>query len=241
MKKFFTNLAIIIAVYTIGLGVRIVFLVFKQVGRIKIVNPGNFPELKPGMLIVSNHPDLFDCMYEVFLIPALFFPQFYLHPLKLAPWFTLDERNFGNWYWAWLKPRAIPIRRCVEAGGVREVRKMFDVLHNGVIIHFPEGGRTCTGKNFQLSNGGKKIRTLKSSVGWLALKTQATVVTIWVENGEVMHQPGKKLFSWPNFKRGQIVVKFGQPIELNERLMAMSSFELTNVITESLLYLADKE
>jgi len=80
MKKFFKNAVILFLVYTVGPVVMIVFLIFKWSGNIKIVNPENFPKLRPGMLIVSNHPDLLDCMYEVFYCLLFFQVKFLCIP-----------------------------------------------------------------------------------------------------------------------------------------------------------------
>lgn len=246
MKKFLSNIAVVAAMYTVGLSARILFLIFKWSGRITIVNPENFPDLESRMMIVANHSDLFSCMFEIFLIPALVFPirRILLHPLKSAPWFTPDKRNFTDkWYWAWLRPRAISVQRGKNGKGAGEARKMLDVLGRlkGKIVHFPEGGRTCTGKNHRRSRRGKPMRELGLSVGWLALKTQAPVWPIWLEHGEVKLHPGKKLFSWPRFGRGPITVKFGKLMRMDEGLMAKSPAELTRVIAKNLLELADQE
>ena len=85
------------------------------------------------------------------------------------------------------------------------------------------------------------IRIPKSSIGRLALKTGSPVWLVWLENGEVSLQPNKKLFSWPNFKRGLIVVKYGEIIEMDENLRATNATEVTDVITKNLLELADQE
>lgn len=245
MKKFFANIVVLFVIYVIGSAARITFVLLKWAGKIRIVNPENFPKLKPGMLVVSNHPDLLDCQYENFLIPAILFPQIILHPFKLKPWFTPDKHNFTDkWYWAWLRPMAISVQRGEGVQGAGGAIKMLNILssHKGIMIYSPEGGRTCTGNKFQFSNSGKnKIRILKSSVGWLVLKTKASIIPIWLENGEVPHQPGKKLFSRPNFKRGQIIIKFGKPMELDEETMLKGPFEITNIIAKNLLELADQE
>ncbi len=246
MKKFIGKAIFVVAVYTIGFAFWIVFSIFKLIGKVRIVNPDNLPRLKPGTIIISNHPDLMDCMYEIFLIPALFYSQFFFHPLKCSPYFTLDKKNFKDkWYWNWwLGDRAIAIQRGAGNGRVAEAKEIVDVLgvHKGIIVHFGEGGRTCTGNKFQLSPSGKrKIRPLKPSVGWLVLKTQACVITIWLENGPMIHQPGKRLFSLPKLRRGEIVVKIGKTMEANKKLMAMSPSELTEIISANLLELADQE
>jgi 1-acyl-sn-glycerol-3-phosphate acyltransferase len=245
MKKFFANIVVLLMVFFVGTATRIVYLILKWTERIKIANPENFPRLRSKMIIVSNHPDLLGCQYEIFLIPGIIVPQVFLHPLKFSPWFTLDKHNFTDkWYWAWLKPRAIAVQRGETNQGTGEARKILNVLNelNGVMIYFPEAGRTCTGKKFMFSKSGKKkIRILKNSVGSLILKTQASFVTMWLENGEVPLQPGKKLFSWPRFNGKPIVVRFGKFVELDEILKAKSAAELTDLIAESLLELADQE
>jgi hypothetical protein len=63
---------------------------------------------------------------------------------------------------------------------------------------------------------------------------------MWLENGQAPDQPGKKLFSWPNFKRGQIVVKFGKVMEPDKELDRSPS-EITDIIAKDLLELADQE
>ncbi len=244
MKKFFSNVLVVIVAYTIGTAIGIIFLVLKWIGRIKIVNPENFPKPGSKLIIVCNHPDLFECMYEVFLVPAFFFPHHFLHPLKCTPWFMPDKRNFTTkWYWWWLLPRAIPIiRGDKKNNGAREVRKMLHVLAMAAtIIPFPEGGRTRNGDNFLYSASGKKrIRPLKNSVGWLAAKTQATVQTIFMEDTSWFKPPTKKLFSRIRWKR-RITIKFGKPMQFSDSLRAMSPLQLTEVITSNLLKLADQE
>jgi len=244
-KKIFETLLILFAVYVVGSIIWVVLLALKGLNKVRIVSPENLPKLEPGMIIVSNHPDLLNCMYEIFLLPAIFFPQIALHPIKLMPWFTPDKHNFTDkWYWAWLKPRAISVQRDNASKGASEARKMLGVLKEqfGVLVHFIEPGRTCTGKSFLFSkNKNKKIRTPKSSVGWLALKTESSVWSVWLENGEAPLQPDKKLFSWPSFSRGSIIVKYGKIMEASAEIGAMSPRELTGVIAENLLELADQE
>jgi 1-acyl-sn-glycerol-3-phosphate acyltransferase len=119
---------------------------------------------------------------------------------------------------------------------------MLDVLNRlkGKIVHFPEGGRTCTGKDLLRSRRGKLMRHLGVSTGWLALKTQAPVWPIWLEHGEVKPQLGKKLFSWPRFGREPITIVFGKLMRMDEGLMSKSPAEFTEVVATNLLNLADQ-
>lgn len=244
MRKVLSNIAVIIVAYTIGFWAVLIYIFLRCMGRVRISCVGKMPRLRKEMIIISNHPDLLDCMYEIFLVPSLFFRQWLLNPVRFVPWFTPDGRNFTDkWYWAWLRPRAISINRAARARATSEVRKMLRVLtgFKGVIVHFAEGGRTCTykGKPRQ-SIRGKEIRPLKPFVGWLWQKTEACLLLVWVENGDVPQKPGKQLFSWPNFKRGSIVVRVGRPIAFSERLRLKTAAELTEIISRNLLMLADQ-
>lgn len=246
MKKLFFNIIVVIVAYTIGTTLGIVFLIRKRMGWIRVINPENFPRVKSNsrLVIVGNHSDLLDGMIEVFLVPALLFPQHFLHPLRCTPWFTPDKRNFTDkWYWWWLKVRAIPvIRGSRESNGAREARKMLQVLAEAaVIVLFPEGGRTRNGDIFIYSPSGKRrIRPLNKSVGWLVAKTEATVLTVWTEDVSWFKPPTKKLFSHLRWRR-KITVKIGKPMQFSDNMGAMGSSKLTEVIQSNLLKLADQE
>ena len=243
LQKLLTNLWIIAVMYTFCVVLRLVYLVQRWVGRIEIIAPENFPGYdEPRLLAVSNHQDVYDCMYEVFLVPALFMPlgRILLHPVKSAPWVTPDEQNFmENPVWQVLiGSRAIGVRRGKSGWQSRELRRLYAV--RGIAVTQPEGGRTCTARPGQLvySKAGRKMRKLKHSVGWLA-QHGFSVWPVWIENGDVPQQPGKRLFSWPNFRRGKVVVKFGRLMRFPEG--TKSATELTAIIEKNLLRLADSE
>jgi len=240
-------MVVLTVAYTICLVATVLYLFLRMTGRIEIRSQGGGPRLRPGMLILPNHPDVWDCMAEVFLVPAVFWPQVLLNPIKFMPWFTPDGRNFTDkWYWAWLRPRAIPIRRFRSPGtnGRKEAKNIIGVLNEfkGVIVHFAGGGRDCTyaGELLQ-STKGKKMRPLNPIVGRIWAKTKSAILPIWIDNGDFSQQPGKPLFSRPNFKRGKVVITIGRPIEFSEKMGNKGALELTRIISENLLALADKE
>ncbi len=244
MKNFLKSILVMTLVYGVGSLIYGVFRLGRKSGKVKVVNFQAIPKLKPGTLIIYNHPDLLDCMYEVILVPALFFPQAIWDPIKLTPWFTLDKRNFTDkWYFWLLKIRSIPVQRDRKNGGVKAAKEMLEVLeNNGTIAHPMEPGRTCTGTEFVYSKSGKhKIRKPANSVGWLALKKNAEIVLVWTENGDPPIYIGKPLFQLPNFERGDVVVKISEPIKLNDELIKKTPEEVTNFIAQKLLELADQE
>jgi len=245
-EKLRENVAVVVIVYTIGLPIVVGVFILTCLGVIKVENPEDRPALEPGMWILPNHNDVWDCMAEVFITPALFFRQWLLHPLTLLPWFTPDGRNFtDNPGWAWLRARAVPIQR--EKDGetnrtIREARGMVRVLTvlKAVLVHFFEGGRTCTFKGKLLrSKRGKALRPVKPSVGWVWKHSKAKVVLVRIENGEAPQRPGKKLFSWPNFRRGRVIIRFGKPMEFSADLESKSPTDLAKMIEDASLSLAD--
>lgn len=245
MKKFLRGFITILFVYLAGIIVLAIYFVLRLAGMIKIVKSGKFPKLQPGMFVVSNHPDLFDCMYEIFLLPTIFARQIFCHPIKLAPWFTPDRRNFTDkWYFSWLRARSISIQRGASTQtSATEARMMLTALkkQDGLIMFFPEGGRTCTGKKFLHGNNGNMIRELASSTGWLISKTQSPILPIWFENGPIEVIPGKRLFSWPNFSKGPITIKVGQMIVPSQELLVKEPSEITSFVAQKMLELADRE
>lgn len=248
MRKLLGNIQVIFSMYTFVLFLRLTFLFLKQIGGIRI--EGSLPKPRAGMIVVANHPDVWDCMAEVFMVSVLFAPlkEILLHPLKAAPWVAPDQRNFmSHRLWKlFIGPRAIPIQRGNGSGGLKELRQMKRILAgcNGPIVVHPEAGRTCTAPADKLlrSKKGHKLRPLKSSVAWLARRVPgSSILPIWVDNGDVPQQPGKPLFSWPNLKRGPMVIKIGQLMVLDEELRVKDPRALTEIITANLLELADKE
>ena len=247
MKKVIERIMTLVIVYGAGSLIFTFFLALKCAGKVKITDPKRIPQLKPRMIIVSNHPDAFDCMYEIILIPAIFVCQGFLHPLKLAPWFTPDKRNFTDkWYWSWLRFMATPIVRenRTEHDGIHEAIEVRGVMQrqHRVMMYFIEPGRTCTGKKFLLSKRrGKRIRKPANFIGALVSKIpDISVVTAWVETGKTLLQPGKRLFSWPNL-RDAITIRFGEPIKFSDKTGNDAAARLTKKIVENLLDLADQE
>lgn len=240
MKKILSNLGILFMIYVVGL----IFFIIYLFGRLerKIMIVGKVPKLRSKMMIIYNHPDIGNCMFEVFLAAMPFFREIMWHPFRFGPHFTPDQKNFTDkWYWVWLKPKAISINRKKQNGQIKELREMINVLKNfkGCIIHFFEGGRTRNGKIFMTSKKGERIRVPADSVGWMVDKIKARVLPTWISNGAAPKKPTAKLFSWPRFNREPIVIKMGTVI-IPWESVKMDSHEITQKIAKSLLDLADQ-
>lgn len=213
-------------------GVIVHFL--RKVKAIKVSHWRRFPHFREKMILVSNHPSLL----EPFLLSFLFLKQFLFYPLKLGPWSTPDKNNFlERGWWYWLAPKMIPIPRGDRKGGVKALLKIKSVLESGgIVIIFPEGGRTFKGRSFLFSKTGKKIRELKTGVGWLVQKTNAAVLPVWIEGTDYL------LADWhfANIKKwGRITIKIGKILEVKDSPQK-SKEEITQEIANALLNLADE-
>jgi 1-acyl-sn-glycerol-3-phosphate acyltransferase len=111
-----------------------------------------------------------------------------------------------------------------------------DVLDKGGrVLIFPEGGRTFKAvKRGRLeSPGGKEIGTLKNGAGWLAMKTGARILPVWLDGTDRI-LPNNR-FPFPRLWR-HATIKIGTPIEANGHKRE----EITAEIARALLSLADE-
>lgn len=244
MRRIPHYLVLIVVMYTIMPALWAIFMFLGLIRKIKIVNPENLPKSwskSLPMIIVTNHPDLFEHMYEVFLLPALLFPQSFLHPFMLAPWLMPDKHNFTDkWYWRWLKVRAIPVQRDKPNCGRNEAKGIYKAFSSNSIAILFSPGRDRNGTEFIVSPSGKrKMRKPTELVAWLAQKSGASILPIWTETRSTLSQPKKQLFSWPQYK-GTVKVKVGKPIHLSNEMKAMDKSQLNQLIFSKLLETADQ-
>lgn len=234
---------VFLAVYTLGVFFGIFLYALRVINWIcsswgvKVVHKERLrlPKDKRGVLIVSNHPSLL----EPFLLPCLFFWKYVLHPIRLSPWALPDSNNYYNkWYWAWLRVRLVPIDRENGKNALRSLRKVKKILdHGGIVIIFPEGGRTCNGDKFFTSRCGKKLRTLKDGVGWLISKANPLVLPLWIKGADktLPNKAGRLYHTFPRFWH-KTTIKIGKAFRLN----GINREEIIQEITLTLLKLADE-
>lgn len=241
MKKISNIIGVLLIVYVVGMLCFILYSAGRIKGRIKVI--GKIPRLRARLIVIYNHPDLGNCLGEVFLAAMPFYPQIFWHPFKLSPYFTPDQSNFTDkWYWFWLRPRAIAIKRGEKNNGIKGLREMIRVLEefNGCIMHFFEGGRTRNGETFIVSEKGERVRTPSDSVGWMVNTIEAWVLPVWMSNGKAPQQSSKKLFSRPCFNPEPIVVRIGRVVK-PRKFTGMNKHDVTMDIVKRLLKLADQE
>lgn len=146
-----------------------------------------------------------------------------------------------------MRTRSIPIERG-KSNGDKALLKMKRILDDGrILILFPEGGRTDASKslktvNYRYSANGKKIREFRSGVGFLAAKTEATILPVWVEGTDkiIPNEVYFKLSSIPKINRKEkINIKIGKPFKCPADIKNDLN-KVINLIEGKLLELADE-
>lgn len=229
------KIVFVLFTYPAGVFMGILLLIARTLGIIKVRGEERIPRPDNGLLVISNHPAIF----ETFLIPILFFKYYLFHPFRYAPFSVPDKRNFYEpWYFFWMRPVLISVDRKTGLS-VSSSNKMKGVLNSHrIVIYYPEGGRTFKGNEFVFSKTGKRVRKLQRGATWLLKKYNPDVLPIWVE-GTDRFMPGtrEKLFSWPNFTE-QIEVKVGEVVRLDG---TEDEEVLTGKLADLLLKTADQE
>lgn len=200
--------------YPFGIFIGISFWLFKSLGIAKVYGRKNFPVWQGNVLLISNHPSLL----EPIILIALFFPQYLWRPFTYAPWNMAESKNYGNMLFYFMRPRLILVDRDDKRSKTEGIILAKNILNSGgVIILFPEGGRTSSGENFLESAKGKKIRNFKPGFAWLAAETGATVLPVWVEGTDnVLPNRGKvSYFYFFKFWK-KIVIKLGKPFHVDK-------------------------
>ena len=239
MKRLLNIIAFIL--FTVPVGFIAGSLTFSLImlGVVKIRHWERFPFWRRKLIVVSNHPSLL----ETVLVPALFFPEYCLNPFFYIPWSTPDRKNFyDRWYWSWARTISVPIDRTDERNGAEALHKIKDLLNRKkIVVLFAEGGRTFKGDKFRYSAGGKRLRELKRTVGFLVARTGAEVLPIWVEGADkVLLNHHTKLYGGI-YLRQKVTIKIGKLIRARKSLRIGSSREITERITKLLLELADEK
>jgi 1-acyl-sn-glycerol-3-phosphate acyltransferase len=168
-----------------------------------------------NLMFVSNHQSPLD---SFFIGLAAFFPQALwrpaLHPWNLAAaeyWFSGPAR-------AWLARHL----RCISLDRSRSdgfaVRRMCEVLPQGVAVFFPEGRRSIDGQ----------LQHARPGAGYVAWRTRATIVPVALD-GLLDALPYDDLR--PRIGR-RLRIAFGDPIECRELYAAANGREVAGAIVE---------
>lgn len=211
MKKIF----LFFSAWTVGLFGGLVFTILRILGRIKIT--GKIKRHKGGMIIIYNHPSL----YEPAMLPLVLFPK-YLFSLKHIPYSVPDKRNFyDKWWFAPFKIFCVPIERENANTTLRSLREIRGKLKNdGIVIISPEGGRTFKRERF-ISLRDKKIGKFQNGISIIlkGVPLNTIILPIWTEGGDTIipnrHDFSSNAYLFPRLWN-KLELTIGEPVKAGE-------------------------
>lgn len=235
-----------VVTYPVSLIVGTFFLFLFVIGRLDIRHWERIPSWPKKMILVSNHPSL----WEPIMLVAIFVRWFLYHPFQYLPWSAPDKKNYDRnlLYWA-IKSRFVYVPRGDKLGEKRAFKKILDILHhNGIFILHPEGGRTSseTNGNFLYSRQGQQIRKFKNGVGHIIKMSDPDlqIVLVWVENTDKVLP---RNVNFPPRLWHKVIVKFGKPITFPNEWRTSTALAgkkmpdvITNFLEQKMLELADE-
>jgi len=260
-NKLFNEIRFLLVNYILVPTLGVLICLLEAVGRVKFLHFERFPIWEEKLIMVSNHPSLLEpVVLPLIGFPWMNFPwvfspvwsrvrlslswfkqlqkEFSLQK-KLIPANVPDRNNFYEpTYMNIVQGINIPVDRKGGAQGrITTVLALKKVLESGGrVLIFPEGTRTFKAiENGNVgSTNGKALGKLKDGAAWLALKTDARILPVWVEGTDRV-LPNNKLPIPRLWHR--MVIKIGPPfsVEGNTRQ------EATSEITQALLKLADEK
>lgn len=242
MKKILELVMVLLIAYPYGVFTGIVFQIMRLFKVIKIVHWERFPKWRKKVILVSNHPSIAD----PFLLAPLFFWQYLFRPFQYGPINLPDQSIFYNkWYFMPFRYFMVPVDRGTKGAGSRVfflIQKLLDCKR--IIILFPEGKRTFKAQHHFYSKDGHRMGMFRRGLGWIAIRTGAIVVPVWIEGSDkfLPNRRDRYLPDRPNFKE-QVVIKIGNPMRFrrDKKASVDRRERVTQKITNALLELADEE
>jgi len=245
--------------YLLGPMLGVLMCLLEAFGRIKFINFERFPIWERKLIIVANHPSFLEPLILSLIgfpwinFPWLFSPLWSRIKLSLS-WFKELQKEFSMP--KKLLPANVPLRSFYdpsylrlfqginipidEKGSahsrIRTISALKKIMENGGrVLIFPEGTRTF--RSIEGSRGrtgnGNQLGELKDGAAWLALRTKAKVLPIWVAGTDKVLPDSR--FPLPRLWH-RITVKIGTPF----MIQGDTREEATLEITRALLELADE-
>jgi 1-acyl-sn-glycerol-3-phosphate acyltransferase len=202
----------------------------KWCGRIKVHGclPSQQQMSDGGVLIIANHPSLI----ETIVLPALLSPWRWNTTDTKLPYSVADSQLFGRHsQWLYEYFRCIPVYRTTLNSTSKNWQTTRTCLRiftrKGILIVYPEGGRTCKGQSWYYSKK-RMVRTCNPTLVKIAQRTEATIIPVWISHGNCT-KPRSLLYGYYKlFFKEKMVVTFGNPV-------TFPSSEITNLEVANVL------
>lgn len=244
MRKILELVMVLLIAYPYGVLTGIVFQILRLFRVIKIVHWERFPKWRKKVILVSNHPSIAD----PFLLAPLFFWQYLFRPFQYGPVNLPDQSIFYNqWYFRPFRYFMVPVDRKTKGAGSKVFFLIQKLLDCGrILVMFPEGRRTHKAKDYFYSRNGHRIGMFTRGLGWIAIRTGATIVPVWIEGSDkfLPNRQDRYLPDPPNFKE-QVVIRIGDPMTFRRHKKASVDRDRTEKVSQRILHalleLADEE
>jgi len=186
-------------------------------GRIKVSVNDQVADICKGgrVVVIANHPT----SVESFCIPPVLtslVPEAAMH----RPFTIVDKQSFG-----WVYPycvralQLIPVERAKERVITRSAAaQIIRVVEDGILVYYPEGGRTPKGTEF-VEGQGVRVRCCNSDLlPFIQRKVKSGdkdlwVIPIWADCGDVT-KPHPLWYSVLKLLVQPIHLKIGRPVLL---------------------------
>lgn len=163
-----------------------------------------------SVLFICNHPSLL----ETIAIPSLFWPYPWQEKTRQVPYSVADINLFPlKWQIAF---RLLVVSRdnTTEAAAINK-KLLLNFRHilkdEGVVIFYPEGGRTYKGECF-VEEKDRKVRVPKHELVALATKWNTTIIPVWADHGDCSKERGLWKSYWLLFTGRRMTIQFGKPL-----------------------------
>jgi len=242
--------------FLLGPTLGILVCLLEAFGRIEFLHFDRFPIWEEKLIIVSNHPSLlepvilplmgfpwmnfpwvFSPLWSRFKFPLSWFKELqkeFSLPKKLFPANVPDKNNFYDpLYLRLFQGINVPVDRNGRVRGrIGTVLALKKVLENGGrVLIFPEGTRTFKAiqRGKVKSANGSQLGKLKEGAAWLALKTNAKILPIWVTGTDKV-LPNDK-FPLPRLWY-KITIKIGSPFLVQGDTRQEASADITQALLD---------
>lgn len=241
-EKINERIKLLLLVWTVGFwgGFLFWFLVILGLIEVRGYRRDKFIPKDRGLILISNHPSLWDPVIP----PFLFFPL-YLFASGRIPISTPDRSNYydKNWFFL-LRVVCIPIERDEIRTAPATLERMAEaVRQGGTLILFPECGRTPIDRKkrgYRFSPSGKKIKRFPTGISRLFLIENLIILPIWMEGGDKVIPNLLEVPYYFPFPRiwNKVKIVIGEPI-YSENL-PQEKRKINQYLQDLLLELADQ-
>lgn len=176
-----------------------------------------------NVLFIANHPSLL----ETIALPALFWPYPWQEKTRHVPYSVADINLFPEKWQRAFRLIAVSRDNTPEALAINSQasRRLMKILkqEKGVVIFYPEGGRTFKGRDF-IYNGERIVRIPRTELVSLAARIGAEIVPIWAKHGDCSKERGLLKSYFMLFTGQQMTLHFGAPLtgEVTETSIAQA-------------------